>query len=192
MSELEEDIKHCEEVLADWHGCDECKADHERLLSYMKELLEYRKSIMSDKKYEGIIMDAVIGKLKEELDNLKEENRILKIQLSLTNSILEEYETNISANNLAKDIQNKLEDKEIDKYTPVITLKDKKYIVGINTRVCHVSDLAIDSLDKGYDCEDVTQRYAGSHTIVVLEPRKCRSDEDENYKGNKDERITRA
>jgi hypothetical protein len=43
MSELEEDIKHCEEVLADWHGCDECKADHERLLSYMKELLEYRK-----------------------------------------------------------------------------------------------------------------------------------------------------
>lgn len=30
MSELEEDIKHCEEVLADWHGCDECKADHER------------------------------------------------------------------------------------------------------------------------------------------------------------------
>ena len=51
MSELEEDIKHCEEVLADWHGCDECKADHERLLSYMKELLEYRK-YMSDKKYE--------------------------------------------------------------------------------------------------------------------------------------------
>ena len=44
MSELEEDIKHCEEVLADWHGCDECKADHERLLSYMKELLEYRKA----------------------------------------------------------------------------------------------------------------------------------------------------
>jgi hypothetical protein len=43
MSELEEDIKHCEEVLADWHGCDECRADHERLLSYMKELLEYRK-----------------------------------------------------------------------------------------------------------------------------------------------------
>lgn len=42
MSELEEDIKHCEEVLADWKGCDECKADHERLLSYMKELLEYR------------------------------------------------------------------------------------------------------------------------------------------------------
>lgn len=54
MSELEEDIEHCEEVLADWHGCDECKADHERLLSYMKELLEYRKSIMSDKKYEGM------------------------------------------------------------------------------------------------------------------------------------------
>ena len=51
MSELEEDIKHCEEVLADWHGCDKCKADHERLLSYMKELLEYRKakdSIMTD------------------------------------------------------------------------------------------------------------------------------------------------
>ena len=51
MSELEEDIKHCEEVLANWHGCDECKADHERLLSYMKELLEYRKardSIMTD------------------------------------------------------------------------------------------------------------------------------------------------
>jgi len=45
MSELEEDIKHCEEVLADWHGCDKCKADHERLLSYMKELLEYRKII---------------------------------------------------------------------------------------------------------------------------------------------------
>lgn len=41
--ELEEDIKHCKEVLADWHGCNECKADHERLLSYMKELLEYRK-----------------------------------------------------------------------------------------------------------------------------------------------------
>lgn len=54
MSELEEDIKHCEEVLADWHGCDECKADHERLLLYMKELLEYRKSIMSDKKYDGM------------------------------------------------------------------------------------------------------------------------------------------
>lgn len=54
MSELEEDIEHCEEVLADWHGCDECKADHERLLSYMKELLKYRKSIMSDKKYEGM------------------------------------------------------------------------------------------------------------------------------------------
>lgn len=54
MSELEEDIKHCEEVLSDWHGCDECKADHERLLSYMKELLEYRKSIMSEKKYEGM------------------------------------------------------------------------------------------------------------------------------------------
>ena len=54
MSELEEDIEHCEEVLADWHGCDECKADHERLLSYMKELLEYRKSIMSDKKYDGM------------------------------------------------------------------------------------------------------------------------------------------
>lgn len=51
--ELEEDIKHCEEVLADWHGCDECKADHQRLLSYMKELLEYRK-YMSDKKYEGL------------------------------------------------------------------------------------------------------------------------------------------
>lgn len=44
MTELEEDIKHCEEVLANWHGCDECKADHERLLSYMKELLEYRKA----------------------------------------------------------------------------------------------------------------------------------------------------
>lgn len=44
MTQLEEDIKHCEEVLTEWHGCDECKADHERLLSYMKELLEYRKA----------------------------------------------------------------------------------------------------------------------------------------------------
>lgn len=179
MSELEEDIEHCEEVLADWHGCDECKADHERLLSYMKELLEYRKSIMSDKKYGGIIMDAVIGKLKEDIDNLKEENRILKIKLSLMNSILENYETNISANDLAKDIQNKLEDKEIDKYTPVIILKDKKYIVGVNARVCNVNDLVNDSSDKGYDCDDVTQRYSRSHDIVVLEPRKCKSDEDE-------------
>ena len=32
MSELEEDIKHCEKVLADWHGCDECKADHALLI----------------------------------------------------------------------------------------------------------------------------------------------------------------
>lgn len=45
MSELEEDIKHCEEVLANWKGCDECKADHERLLSYMEELLEFRKQM---------------------------------------------------------------------------------------------------------------------------------------------------
>ena len=44
MTKLEEDIKHCEEVLAEWQGCDECKEDHERLLSYMKELLEYRKA----------------------------------------------------------------------------------------------------------------------------------------------------
>ena len=42
MTKLEEDIKHCEEVLAEWQGCDEYKEDHERLLSYMKELLEYR------------------------------------------------------------------------------------------------------------------------------------------------------
>lgn len=124
-------------------------------------------------------MDTVIGKLKEDIDNLKEENRILKIKLSLTNSILENYETNISANNLAKDIQNKLEDKEIDKYTPVIILKDKKYIVGVNARVCNVNDLVNDSSDKGYDCEDVTQRYSRSHDIVVLEPRKCKSDENE-------------
>lgn len=43
MSELEDDIRHCEEVIAGWHECDEGKADHERLLSYMKELLEYRR-----------------------------------------------------------------------------------------------------------------------------------------------------
>ena len=40
---MEELFKRCQAGLADWHGCDECKADHERLLSYMKELLEYRK-----------------------------------------------------------------------------------------------------------------------------------------------------
>lgn len=40
--ELEQDIKHCEEVLEKWTGCEECKCDHERLLSYMRELQEFR------------------------------------------------------------------------------------------------------------------------------------------------------
>lgn len=44
MTQLEEDIKHCEKVLAEWHGCDECRAEHERLLAYMNELLAYRKA----------------------------------------------------------------------------------------------------------------------------------------------------
>ena len=56
MTKLEEDIKHCEEVLAEWKGGDECRADHERLLGYMKELREYRKardSIMAALFYES-------------------------------------------------------------------------------------------------------------------------------------------
>lgn len=56
MTQLEEDIKHCEKVLAEWHGCDEGKAEHERLLEYMKELREYRKardSIMTAMFYES-------------------------------------------------------------------------------------------------------------------------------------------
>lgn len=124
-------------------------------------------------------MDDMIGKLKEDIDNLKEENRLLKIQLSITNSILEEYETNISANNLARDLHNKLEDKEIDRFTPVVILKDNEYIVGVNTRVCSVAKLVNASSEKGYNCDDVTQRYGGSQTIVVLQPRKCKPDENE-------------
>lgn len=124
-------------------------------------------------------MEAMIGKLKEDIDNLKEENRLLKFQLRMTNSILEEYETNISANNLARDLRNKLEDKEIDMYTPVVILKDNEYIVGVNTRVCSVAKLVNASSEKGYNCDDVTQRYGGSQTIVVLQPRKYKPDEDE-------------
>ena len=44
MTQLEQDIRHCEEVLEKWQGCDECRADHERLLEYMKELVTYRKA----------------------------------------------------------------------------------------------------------------------------------------------------
>lgn len=42
--ELESDIQHLEEMLKDFKGCDECKKDHERLLSYLKELQTFRKT----------------------------------------------------------------------------------------------------------------------------------------------------
>lgn len=42
MATLEEDIEHLKEVLQDFGGCDECKADHERLLGYLEELKMYR------------------------------------------------------------------------------------------------------------------------------------------------------
>lgn len=44
MATLDEDIKHLKEVLQDFDGCDECKADHERLLKYLEELKRFRDS----------------------------------------------------------------------------------------------------------------------------------------------------
>lgn len=38
MASLDEDIEHLKEVLQTFDGCDECKADHERLLGYLEEL----------------------------------------------------------------------------------------------------------------------------------------------------------
>ena len=44
-AELDSDIEHLEEVLqGEFKGCDECRKDHERLLSYMKELKWYREN----------------------------------------------------------------------------------------------------------------------------------------------------
>lgn len=42
MATLDEDIEHLKEVLQTFDGCDECKADHERLLGYLEELKRYR------------------------------------------------------------------------------------------------------------------------------------------------------
>lgn len=42
MATLDEDIEHLKEVLQTFDGCDECKADHERLLGYLEELKMYR------------------------------------------------------------------------------------------------------------------------------------------------------
>ena len=42
MATLEEDIEHLKDALQDFGGCDECKADHERLLGYLEELKMYR------------------------------------------------------------------------------------------------------------------------------------------------------
>ena len=42
MASLDEDIEHLKEVLQTFDGCDECKADHERLLEYLEELKMYR------------------------------------------------------------------------------------------------------------------------------------------------------
>lgn len=44
MATLEEDIEHLKDVLQDFGGCDECKADHERLLRYLEELKRFRES----------------------------------------------------------------------------------------------------------------------------------------------------
>ena len=46
MATLEEDIEHLKEVLVlqNFGGCDECKADHERLLGYLEELKRFRDS----------------------------------------------------------------------------------------------------------------------------------------------------
>lgn len=41
MKELTDDIKHLEDVLQNWHGCDACKEDHTRLLKWLKILLSY-------------------------------------------------------------------------------------------------------------------------------------------------------
>ena len=44
-AELDSDIEHLEEVLqGGFKGCKECRKDHERLLSYMKELKWYREN----------------------------------------------------------------------------------------------------------------------------------------------------
>lgn len=39
IKELKDDIKHLEDVLQNWHGCDACKEDHLRLLRWLKMLL---------------------------------------------------------------------------------------------------------------------------------------------------------
>lgn len=44
MATLEEDIEHLKDVLQDFDGCDERKADHERLLRYLEELKRFRDS----------------------------------------------------------------------------------------------------------------------------------------------------
>ena len=44
MATLDEDIEHLKEVLQTFDGCDECKADHERLLGYLEELKRFRDS----------------------------------------------------------------------------------------------------------------------------------------------------
>ena len=46
MATLEEDIEHLKEVLVlqNFGGCDERKADHERLLGYLEELKRFRDS----------------------------------------------------------------------------------------------------------------------------------------------------
>lgn len=41
IKELNDDIKHLEDVLQNWHGCDACKEDHIRLLKWLKTLLSY-------------------------------------------------------------------------------------------------------------------------------------------------------
>ena len=41
IKELQYDIKHLENVLQNWHGCDACKNDHIRLLKWLETLLRY-------------------------------------------------------------------------------------------------------------------------------------------------------
>ena len=41
IKDLKDDIKHLEDVLQNWHGCDACKEDHLRLLRWLKTLLRY-------------------------------------------------------------------------------------------------------------------------------------------------------
>ena len=44
MNELESDIQHLEETLKDFKGSDECRKYRERLLAYLKELSDFRKT----------------------------------------------------------------------------------------------------------------------------------------------------